>query len=194
MIFSDESTFEVQLAQPRLIRKGPEPYSSRHTVQRVKQPQKVMVWGCMSSHGMGRIHIVEGTMKSQQYIEVLQTRLLPQAREWFGEDYVFQQDNTPCHTSRMLKNFFQEEGILVLPWPSNSPDMNPIETIWAVIKRQLEEHTLTSRAELIRHILDITQRDTPIKRELDNTCRKLVASMPKRVNELYHAKGSHTKY
>ncbi|GFV94509.1 hypothetical protein TNCV_3048021 [Trichonephila clavipes] len=45
----------------------------------VKYPTKVMVWGCMSSRGVGRLHIVSGTVKAMDYIEILQNKLLPTA-------------------------------------------------------------------------------------------------------------------
>ena len=138
VIFSDETTIEVQLAQPRLVRRGAEPLSSLHMTQRVKHPQKVMIWGCMSSKGFGRIHVVDGYMRSDQYIDVLRRRLRPQADEWFSENFTFQQDNAPCHTSRAVKQYMEAAGLVLLPWPSNSPDMNPIETIWAIIKQKLK--------------------------------------------------------
>ncbi|GFW37291.1 transposable element Tcb1 transposase [Trichonephila clavipes] len=50
----------------------------------VKYLTKVIVWGCMSSHGVGRLHIVSGTVKAMDYIEILQNKLLPTARP-FGE-------------------------------------------------------------------------------------------------------------
>ncbi|GFV16643.1 HTH_Tnp_Tc3_2 domain-containing protein [Trichonephila clavipes] len=47
----------------------------------VKYPTKVMVWGCMSSHGVGRLHIVSRIVKTMDYIEILQNKLLPTARD-----------------------------------------------------------------------------------------------------------------
>ena len=194
VIFSDEASIEVQMAQPRRIRKRPEPYSSRHMAMRVKKPQKVMIWACMSSQGMGRIHVVDGSMNANQYLCVLRTRLVPQASDWFGDDFIYQHDEAPCHTAKVIKKYFEENQIRVLPWPSNSPDMSPIETIWAIIKRQLERHTLTSRSDLINRLLDVTQRDTEVKQKLDESCRKLMLSMPERVSALLQAKGGHTKF
>ncbi|GFW23795.1 transposable element Tcb1 transposase [Trichonephila clavipes] len=56
----------------------------------VKCPAKVMVWGCMSSHGVGRLHIVSGTLKTMDYIEILQNKLLPTARDLMGnQSWIF---------------------------------------------------------------------------------------------------------
>ena len=68
-----------------------------HMQQTFKHPVKLMFWGCMSWQGMGRLHLVEGMMKKEQYLNVLQHRALPQADDWFeGCDWVFQQDLAPC--------------------------------------------------------------------------------------------------
>ncbi|GFX56439.1 hypothetical protein TNCV_73851 [Trichonephila clavipes] len=50
----------------------------------VKYPTKVMVWGCMSSHGVGRLPIVSGRVKAMEYIEILQNKFLPTARDLLG--------------------------------------------------------------------------------------------------------------
>ena len=62
-------------------------------VQKVKQPQKMMIWGCISYNGFRRIHVVEGTMNVKKYVEVLNSRMKTHAREWFGGESVYQQDN-----------------------------------------------------------------------------------------------------
>lgn len=195
VIFSDETTIEVQLAQPRLVRKGSEPLSPLHMSQRIKMPQKVMIWGCMSHYGFGRLHVVEGTMNSSKYINVLSNRMKPQADAWYnGSQYIFQQDNAPCHTARTVKSFMAQQDIEILDWPSSSPDMNPIETLWAVIKQKLREKSLTSRQMLINELLNICTRDGEVRDRLTETCTKLVEAMPKRVDTLYKARGGHTKY
>lgn len=183
------------MARPRFVRIGSEPISPAHLTQAHKHVPKVMIWACMSIHGVGRIHVVEGSMNSEQYKHVVRNRLKPQALEWYaGNNWILQQDNAPCHTSRVVKACFEEENIEVLPWPSNSPDMNPIETLWAIIKGKLRQMSVTSKGSLINSIIDICIRDNETSRLLQGTCRKLVNSMPERVAELYRKKGGHTRF
>ena len=85
-------------------------------------------------------------------------------------------------------------NIDVLEWPGNSPDMNPIEALWAIIKRRIQRETVTSKADLIKKLLDLCARDTDLHRELNTSCRKLVEGMPARINSLLKSKGHHTNY
>src|ERR1043165_2876708 len=82
-------------------------------VQGVKHPVSVMVWGAISVHGVSLLHIVEGTMRQDQYQQVLTTRLLPQILEWFrdaADAVIFQQNSAPCHVAKKVKEFIQQQG------------------------------------------------------------------------------------
>lgn len=52
-------------------------------------------------------------------------------------DFIFQQDNAPCHTTREVYDFFDKKGIKTLDWPSQSPDLSPIENVWGLIKQEI---------------------------------------------------------
>jgi transposase len=49
---------------------------------------------------------------------------------------VFMQDNAPCHKALIVTQFFDENNIKTLDWSAQSPDINPIENLWAFIKKR----------------------------------------------------------
>jgi len=192
VLFSDESTLEVLDEKCQYVRRKPgEMYSPSCIVKTVKHPASVMVWSTMSVHGVGRLYIVEGRMNQHQYIKVLQTRLLPDLSSHFPDGgAIFQQDGAPCHTAKSVKAFLDKNKVCVLPWPSHSPDMSPIENLWMVVKRRISQRCPTSKIELIEALIDVWNRDPEIK----ELCKKLIKGMPKRIGQLLKAKGASTKY
>ena len=104
----------------------------------VKHSISVVVWSIISGKGSGHLYFVQGTMKQDQYITLLENRLILQVKEWFpNEDFIFMEDRAPCHTVKRLKEFQVQKNIKLLPWTENSPDLNPIENIWELAKREI---------------------------------------------------------
>jgi transposase len=54
-----------------------------------------------------------------------------------NNDGIFQHDNAPTHTARIIRDLLQELGIEVMNWPPYSPDLNPIENLWALLKAEI---------------------------------------------------------
>ncbi len=54
-------------------------------------------------------------------------------------DYIFQQDLAPAHTAKGTKRWFNDLGVTVLDWPANSPDLNPIDNLWGIVKRKMRQ-------------------------------------------------------
>jgi transposase len=87
-------------------------------------------------------------MISTQYIEMLGSDFIPGARKLFGNDFIFAQDNAPCHKSRATIGFFQEKQIQLLPWPASSQDLNPIENLWGILKSNVAKRFLKTKLQL----------------------------------------------
>lgn len=95
VLFSDESTFCIlgNDGSPYVRRFPGEEFKPECLNLSVKHPTKVMVWGCMASSGVGRLHIVDGMVNARKYIEILQRCMLPSAQQLFPGEYIFQGDN-----------------------------------------------------------------------------------------------------
>jgi transposase len=89
-------------------------------------------------------------------MEILKSRVLPFLPTFADGKETFQHDLVPCHSSKAVKKFIQENKISMLEWPGNFPDMNAIEKLWSTVKKRLgkvdcstEERTVTSVTESV---------------------------------------------
>jgi hypothetical protein len=131
-------------------------------------------------------------MDSDLYIQILQEELMDTISYYNFDidEIIFQQDNDPKHTSRRTKEALTELQLNVLDWPSQSPDLNPIEHFWNHVANEMKRKTgpLQSKNELcdeLQKILAETNRDL---------CRKLIGTMPRRIIDVIKAKGGYTKW
>jgi hypothetical protein len=120
-------------------------------------------------------------MNSIKYEEVVRRKVIPVLNErWSDGSGIFQQEKVACHVSKKMLEFFQNHNIRVLDWPGNSPDLNPIQNFWAIIKKRLHKRDCTSLEKLVNAVIDIWFRDP----EISSMCKKLVESMPGRVEQV----------
>lgn len=152
----------------------------------------VMVWGCMTASGVGHLSKIDGGLDAELYCKILEDELV-RTMEYYRmkrEDVIFQHDNDPKHTSKKAKKCLQDLGMTVLEWPPQSPDLNPIEHLWDVLKRKLADYPNPPKGihELWERVEE--QWNTITKEE----CMTLIESMPRRIEAVLKAKGRNTKY
>ncbi|KAK3557198.1 hypothetical protein QTP70_024674 [Hemibagrus guttatus] len=140
VLFLDESKFCISFGNqgPRVWRKGGEAHNPSFLKSSVKFPHSVMIWGAMSSAGVGPLCFLKTKVTAPVYQEILEHFMLPSADQLFEDaDFIFQQDLAPAHTAKSTKSWLNDHGVGVLDWPANSPDLNPIENIWGIVKRKM---------------------------------------------------------
>ena len=123
------------------------------------------------------------------YKTILDENVL-QSAEKLGviDDFYFQQDNDPKHKSKHAMEFFDETVVKCLDWVAQSPDVNPIEHLWRMMKLKLKNRRASNIEERKQQIQDVWKQMSP------DLTKKLVHSMPKRLKKLIEVKGAPTGY
>ncbi len=114
-----------------------------------KFPHSVMIWVAMSSAGVGPLCFLKTNVIAPVYQDILEHFMLPSADQLFKDaDFIFQQDLAPAHTAKSTKSWLNDHGVGVLDWPANSPDLNPIENLWGIVKRKMRNKRPKNADEL----------------------------------------------
>ena len=204
-IFSDECSVE------RGTGKRPQ-WVWRHTGQaydkdKVQPTNKskdvsVMVWAAISKDQLSDLIVMRRDMSSRNqgytansYIDALQLGLL----SIWEPSKIFQQDNARIHTANKTKAFFREINLnWLVDWPPHSPDLNPIEHVWNLLKQKLyqlfpEAETWSGSHEAIQERIEdvLIASWAQIDRRI---VYNLIESMPRRVQAVIDAEGWYTKY
>lgn len=188
VIWSDESAISIQ---QNTLSKVWINKNDKDIKRVVKYPLKIHIWGCILKNHKLIIHIYDKTMNGDKYIEILKLKLLPLIQsltDGNNNKYIFQQDNASCHKCLKVKNFFSENNIDVMLWPANSPDLNPIENVWNLIKKNIGKIYITNKEELINRINEEAKN-------LDITIiNNIIGSMNNRINELINNSFDYINY
>ena len=125
MMWSDETKIEpFGINLTRCVwRKRNAEYNPKNTIPTVKHGGgNLMLWGCFSTKGTGRLHCIKVRMNGAMYQDILGNNLLPSVRALkMGRGWVFQHDNDPKHMAKATKEWLKNKHIKVLEWPSQSP-------------------------------------------------------------------------
>ena len=70
-------------------------------------------------------------------MDILKQHLKTVRKLKLGRKWIFQMDNDPKHTSKVVAKWLKDNKVKVLEWPSQSPNLNPIENVWAELKKHV---------------------------------------------------------
>ncbi|POM75975.1 Transposase [Phytophthora palmivora] len=185
VVFTDEKKFNLD---------GPDGFryywhdmraEPKYMSKRVNGGGSVMIWAGVNWYGNTEIVFLKGKQGASNYTETLRSSLLPYMRELKSKigdlDPIFQHDNASIHSARLTKDFLAVNNVTTLPWPAKSPDLNIVENVWGVLARR-------TAADLIKQIKLEWSRIDPAY------IKKLVRSVPKRLEATRLLKGAKTPY
>ena len=130
----------------------------------------------------------EDNFDSNSYVNILQDALL-ENRDCIGEqNVVMQMDNARYHWTNEILKYYEDNNIKVIDWPPYSPDLNPIENLWGIIKGKLKGKTFTTMTSLKNKLINIWEHI-----ELD-LVERLCESIYERIEIWIKTKGALTNY
>jgi hypothetical protein len=194
VMFADEKIFwgEGFSGQVWVRRPKGEALNPDYCVDKDPHPEKVNVWGCFCGKGVGYSYIFNENMDGKKLQEILGTHLVESAELHYdvehAEQWWFLQDNDPKHKSTIVRTWLFNHGIQLMDFPPYSPDLNPIEHLWADLARRVEKRPARTMEEL-QDIVAEEWAATSVE-----FLTKLAKSMPARCQAVIDAKGNHTKY
>jgi transposase len=190
VFFSDETHFYLGHHGRTYVRR---PVGMSHDSKYMRQEKqlhgKVSLWGCICAEGLGHAELYAGSLDSTRHRDILRHSLIKSFREFYPHGpWYFQQDNVRFHTTPETVTYLHEKGVTLIEWPPWSPDLNPIENLWNVLKARVYARfpqTMEEMEQFIREEWDSTDLNF-----ISHICR----SMPRRLQLLLDNNGHKISY
>lgn len=199
VIFSDEADlFPTKCGKEYIrLREGESLVDVVPVKDVAQKPITVKVWGTISSNGVGTLVRYNNTMNSLKYRDTLNEYLFQdypmllnsRMEEEDSPDqlpsFIFMQDKSSSHTAKIIRRWGDENEVNLMKWPSNSPDLNIIENVWAYVQDRLYDvrEQLNSPEDIWQKALEIWT-NIPLSYIQD-----LYNDLPLRMKELKNMKG-----
>jgi len=190
VVFSDEKRFSLY---------GCDSYyswfqgnkSPTHIRRLIRSPG-VMVWGMITPNGLISFRIIRGKQNSSKYISLIKDVVIPISKLNLGNNFIYQQDNAPIHTSKETKTFMNLAHIETLNWPAYSPDLNIIENVWSLLSN------IVYKSGYPKNIQELTCKINEAVQEINeyrrNDIINMYASIRNRLCEVIWRRGERVPY
>ena len=152
-----------------------------------KHSGKIHVWVAITIFGKLSIRTFRENSNSERSSNIIKEYLIPPANLMYPYGWILLQDGSPCHKGD-AKHILYYEVPYVLKWPSKSPDINPIENVWHILKSQIRKRLPT----------DIEDLEKVIHEEWQNLNNQIISniacSFEFHIKNLYNRKGHMLNY
>lgn len=190
VFFSDECNFYLGQYGRSYVRR---PIGQSHHPKYMQQVQqlngKVSLWGCICTEGLGHAELYANSLDSTRHRDILRHSLIPTFKQFYPNGpWYFQQDNVRFHTTPDTITYLHNKGITLIEWSPWSPDLNPIENLWNVLKSRVYARfpqTMEEMEQFIREEWEATDLHF-----ISHICR----SMPRRLQLLLENAGHKISY
>ncbi|GFS79127.1 transposable element Tc1 transposase [Trichonephila clavipes] len=191
VLFTDESRFSLSSDSHR-IRIWRERGSRNHPSNIIERDRYggrgVLVWGGIMLDSRTDLHIFDaGSVNGTRYCNEILLSYVRLFRGAMGLQFIFMDDNAPCHRTVDAEQLLESEDIERMDWPARSPDLNPIEHVWDFLGRRLALPPVTIRE--LR--LALQDEWAAMPQQLIGT---LILSMGRRCETCLAVRGDHIPY
>ena len=205
VMFSDECI--ISTANTRGVKWVRRPPNARYTEQYISKSDtsgrvSIGVWANFDFSGPLEIYWIKEKLNADRYKRRILARIVaPYFRVPGNEDKIFMHDNSPIHTATTVRSYLEKQGFTILSWPSGSPDLNPIENLWNLLKNEVGEVDVravvgdypTKQSWLWEQVSDSWNRIKTSDAGL-NTIRNYYRGMPGRMQNVIRANGGMTRH
>lgn len=194
VLWTDEASIKVGwFGQIYITRTVGEEFEEACLVPKFRKYSSCMIWGIISSRRVYDIHIFDaGSINAARYcdecLSLLNTTRCDYIIENDGDEPIFMQDNAKIHKARITMDLLRQLRLEILDWPANSPDLNPIENIWSILKRRIGAYFPKTREEVEKAVREEWPKLT------SDDVGPCTSNMRERLQAVIDAEGGHTRW
>lgn len=195
VIWTDESTFEIGKISRRVLvwRREDEKFKNVCLAPVFKSGRtSVMIWGAfVADQKLPLVFMPAGRRTAVDFVEIVYNGVLG---PWLSTqenpaNLVLMEDGAPVHRSNAPKAWRESRSLVKLEWPANSPDLNPIENVWRLLKDEVQCCNRPKNVEQMKIALEAAWQGISAEK-----LESLVSSMPERIKAVLKAKGGATRW